>query len=142
MKIKTSVLAGPALNWAAATADGWTPVGQFYPELAVKAAQPTTPWADLRYSTDLALGSSVIFRKRIHLCPIVLNGREAWQCWIDGMADRSNDESPLVAAMRCHVRSELGDVFDLPDELLAEFGLLVPNDSERHDLADDERPRG
>ncbi len=147
MKIKTSELTGAALDWAVGKAEGrtlqrnpmgpmgghgwwiWeeTPSGQggiilsksVYLSIG-KQWSPSTNWAQ---------GGPIIEREGIELlCNVTA---EEAKKFIEGShADwraakrpinrnaRSFGPTPLVAAMRCYVASELGDEVEVPDELL------------------------
>lgn len=104
MKIKTSVLIGPTLDWAVARscseADSWPrwdPTGMFSP------------------STDWYVGGQII-------------EREIGNIYIDHSGDYYSHNkagtavgkgpTPLIAAMRCFVASKLGDEVAVPKELL------------------------
>jgi hypothetical protein len=73
-----------------------------------------------RYSTDWSQGGPIIERERPMLCcdtygdgkwqASILRGPRAWTAY---------GPTPLIAAMRCFVASELGDEMDVPEELLA-----------------------
>lgn len=134
MKVKTSDLTGPALDWAVAKAEGWrsathgllcrsNPMDDGALEhIDMAAYTPSTDWAD---------GGPIIERECIRLdtndhpdlWPWVANKvirwekREDeemgdWPVYAEGGAD-----TPLVAAMRCFVASRLGDEVDVPEEL-------------------------
>lgn len=118
MKIKTSDLAGAALDWAVAKAEGKNITlmrdddGSLFP-------QPV--WADglwqQNYSTSWAQGGPIIERERISIrqwtnVPVV----HAYMPF-DGAEWSEDGASPLIAAMRCYCCSKLGDVVDIPEEL-------------------------
>ncbi len=119
MKIKTSELQGPALDWAVAKCEGFLCDYEYNGGLSP-------------YSTDWAQGGPIIERERIEL--------EYWhhsfdgQQWrarksdgcrysdIDGEFIEDSDTprfgpTPLIAAMRCYVASKLGDEVEIPEEL-------------------------
>ena len=131
MKIKTQDLTGPALDWAVAKCEGedYSPVttyngiGQEFP--------PTN------YSTNWSQGGPIIEREGILLRALRSTGHSLNGQWL-AMYDGTNTctmvqwvkrtdwphhylsgPTPLVAAMRCYVASQLGDEVDVPDELLA-----------------------
>ena len=132
MKIKTSELIGPALDWAVAKAlgilrsdtiqmyaggpyvEGLLPSG--YCPVAESAFD--IPLHKIKYSTDWSQGGPIIERERLNLSP---TSTDIWDCWPDfGMSDElwQRGPTPLVAAMRCFVASKLGDEVEVPEELL------------------------
>ena len=118
MKVKTSELIGPALDWAVAKCVGvettiWFrgsddpsgPAGWFYD---YDRTIPYTP------STDWAQGGPIIEREEI----AVGKGWEQWAAFKDAdTEDGVLGPTPLIAAMRCYVASKMGDTIDVPDEL-------------------------
>jgi hypothetical protein len=101
MKIKTSELRRTALDWAVAKCEG---LDYFEPEVG-----PMEP----DYSTDWSQGGPIIERERINLEPFKNIHGEQWSA--DGEWD---GPTPLIAAMRCYVASKLGDIIDIPEELV------------------------
>jgi len=111
--MKTSELTGAALDWAVAKCENLTnwdddrlcfinvPHGEDF--------EPSTNWAQ---------GGPVIERERLLIQPEI--GKEgagnAWYCVAITPHD-AYGETPLVAAMRCFVASQLGDEVDIPEEL-------------------------
>jgi hypothetical protein len=92
--MKTSELTGIALDWAVGTT-GEYGVGFF--------------------STDWAKGGLIIEREGISIgCH--LDGAEwfAKNYWAE---HEQSGSTPLIAAMRCYVASELGDEVEIPEEL-------------------------
>jgi hypothetical protein len=106
MKIKTSELIGAALDWTVASL-----LGQDY-------FQPDYEASQLNYSSDWAYGGPIIERERLWLQPEI--GKEntagAWYC-VAISDNAAYGPTPLIAAMRCYVASQLGDEVELPDEL-------------------------
>jgi hypothetical protein len=104
MKIKTSELAGAALDWAVGMA-----IGEYKP-----VAVPS-------YSTDWSQGGPIIEREEISM------SREFTSAWAAWASAPIRDEAeafgygptPLIAAMRCYVASKLGDEVEVPDEVAA-----------------------
>lgn len=104
MKIKTNELTGAALDWAVAKCEGdeW--------DYAIGKC----------YSTDWAQGGPIIERKKIGflwehydnelVCVARVHTPPQGEIVAEG-------PTPLIAAMRCHVASELGDTIDIPEEL-------------------------
>lgn len=123
MKVKTSDLIGPALDWAVETAEG-----RPWPDNASKflGEQYRRP------STDWAFGGPIIEREGVHLFVNRVVGtsesgaevdeRDGWTAYRTGRYWQTQPTyfgpTPLIAAMRCYVAMKLGDVAEVPDELL------------------------
>ena len=108
MKIKTSKLIGPALDWAVAKCE-W---GYHYTsnEDFIQIANRQ------RYSTNWSQGGLIIEREGISWhC----GNKSSWHTYGYGSAENFNGPTPLIAAMRCYVASKLGDEVEVPDELTA-----------------------
>jgi hypothetical protein len=111
MKIKTNELIDDALDWAVAKCEGmaddmlndFDEYGWAYSE-------------SRRYSTDWSQGGPIIEREWIDLHCVNDSLWEA-ECPAVGGLAMQNGPTPLIAAMRCHVASELGDEVDVPEEL-------------------------
>lgn len=132
MLIQTQHLTGPALDWAVAVCEalplrldpmgfGSESPGGYW--VWAEGFPPAVPYMKVggKYSPSnkLEQGCPIIFRERIHMCPILLDGDEAWQCWVDGLsAIRFTDKSALVAAMRAYVHSKLGHEIDVPAPMI------------------------
>jgi hypothetical protein len=101
MRIKTSELTGAALDWAVEWSQSLKDL------LASKGAKST-----YNPSTDWAQGGPIIERERINLEPFSNINGEQWSA--DGEWD---SPTPLIAAMRCYVASQLGDEVEIPEEL-------------------------
>ena len=138
MKIKTSELIGPALDWAVAKSEGKyvTTIAEFtaawdsasrnnfrhrHEHLGewIVLGQPGEVQALPKYFTDWAQGGPIIEQEKIDL---ECQRDQLWQatCW-DGV-NRStikirSGETPLIAAMRCYVASKLGGEVEIPEEL-------------------------
>ena len=124
--MRTSELQGAALDWAVAKCEGvfvqisnggwWVfdsdAFSEFrndYNDSKLQAFQPSTDWSQ---------GGPIIEREGIHI-------KKHPSDWIALPYDSVFSEeayqqgpTPLVAAMRCFVASQLGDEVDVPDELL------------------------
>ena len=107
--MKTSELSGAALDWAVARCEGGVGENQ----LMGAWYTPSTNWAQ---------GGAIIERERICL------EDAAGMYWVATMQYQNDDydliyqaeeqgTTPLIAAMRCHVASCLGDEVQLPEEL-------------------------
>lgn len=102
MKIKTSELTGPALDWAVAKCEWNREEGDWR----------GTYRAD--YSTDWSQGGPIIEREMITVGPAKHEGYMAWS-WPKG--NGFYGDTPLIAAMRRYVSSSLGDEVEIPEEL-------------------------
>jgi hypothetical protein len=104
--MKTSELTGQALDWAVAKCVG-DGVAEF--TAAGWRFNPSTNWAQ---------GGPIIEREGIPLCPFIDHkGRiESWQA--GAFEDAVFGTTPLIAAMRWYVASELGDEVEIPKGLL------------------------
>jgi len=118
MKIKTSELTGPALDWAVAKCGG---LEVYVPAFAEK------PWLQYRdcygqphmcpkYSTDWAFTGPIIEREFIQLADPCTNAGYEWRAWCGGW--NLCGPTALIAICRCYVASLLGDEVDVPEELL------------------------
>jgi hypothetical protein len=98
--MKTSELTGAALDWAVAKCEyEWVRDG----------VDDDCP----NYSTNWAQGGAIIERERIS---VIGQGGDDWIAewgWIQVFGD-----TPLIAAMRCYVASQLGDDIEVPNELI------------------------
>lgn len=101
--MKTSELIGAALDWAVAQATGFDN-GDWLPD----------------YSTEWCHGGAIIEREQINI--VLHYSGKYWQAaseeWMLTDGYPSVGETPLIAAMRCYVESELGDEVEVPDELI------------------------
>ena len=97
--MKTAELTGKRLNWAVAKA-----IGKY------------SPTAVPEYSTDWAHGGPIIEREKINVSS---SATAPWMAWFyDGveMIWLTDGQTPLIAAMRCYVASNLGDDVEIPKE--------------------------
>lgn len=113
MKIKTSELTGPALDWAVAKCE-WV-------EWTFETATTAELIADCHYSTNWSQGGPIIEREKISLVllpsPNYTPNKE-WNYWMASVVVCGvTGPTALVAAMRCLVASRLGDEVDVPEEL-------------------------
>lgn len=120
MRIKTSELTGPALDWAVSKCQG--------DEISIRNGCLWVPTEC--YSTDWAHGGPIIEREELSVEPLYTAG--GLDCWvafghnlrydahgnyIQGSDNRQYGPTSLVAAMRCFVASKLGDTVEIPKEL-------------------------
>jgi hypothetical protein len=117
MKIKTSELTGPALDWAVAKCDG----------VYFENLREFEDYA-LNYCTDWEHGGPIIEREGLGVTQynnIPNRPENRWQCvkYYGGMRLgnyrplMAYGPTPLIAAMRCYVASKLGDEVEIPEEL-------------------------
>ena len=136
MKIKTSELTGPALDWAVSKCEG--------------VSMQSFLWAEnqrsldghahfYNYSTNSLSGFEIIEREGINLRSIRKPGHSMGGLWLASPANQNTGqmvqwveflfgnkrrrgfwrgETPLIAAMRCYVASKLGDEIEIPEELV------------------------
>ena len=100
--MKTSEMTGAALDWAVAKCEGKkdTDFGWW--------------WDDFKPSTDWAHGGPIIEREGIGFTQF--SDYPQWTAK-HPQAICFDGPTPLVAAMRCFVASNLGDNIDIPEEL-------------------------
>ena len=111
--MKTSELTGAALDWAVALIE--------YPEWKEQGYLEVFPH-DLSFddgtvyapSTDWAQGGPIIERERIGVEPHPSS--ESWVSFCSGVSYVG--PTPLIAAMRCYVGSQLGNEIEIPEELM------------------------
>lgn len=134
MKIKTSELSGPALDWAVAIAEGIPaeelklPYGRA--RSIFRYLRDESGELDGSYETGPALifsrkweaGGPIIDRLLAEGAEIRQGGLGAGnqRCWmkLHSQVLYSHGPTLLIAAMRCFVASKMGDEVDVPDELV------------------------
>ena len=127
MKIKTSELTGAALDWALSKCEG-ADVGIISPRWVVKASYSVFNTRKLLCpleeggefyspSTIWEQGGPIIKRERIST-----EWSSLWDCWtardLRNAAFSFTGTTPLIAAMRCYVAAKMGDIIEIPEELL------------------------
>ena len=119
MKVKTKDLTGPALDWAVAKCEA-RPTGRF---LDGVVAHPN--YNNFHPSTDWSQGGALIEQECIKLAAYeasseVPKNPAYWEAVIctRWATYRQTGPTPLIAAMRCYVASNLGDVVEVPYELV------------------------
>lgn len=142
IKVKAGDLSGVALDWAVDAAETGDPMRVEYKKdgsgvwmLFDKHNMYATNGPQ-KYSTDWKLAGPIIKRENISLSPptsvIHVNGGNNpgwrpsgyWQActWHPGVSGKRafawHETEPLIAAMRCYVRSKLGDEIEVPAELV------------------------
>jgi hypothetical protein len=132
MKIKTSELTGKALDWAVGKCEHGDrvyvqlcdPARQFhadgFPHVVVKNPREDQEIWFLQYSHDWAQGGPIIEREKmdIHWANGCFAARIVNFGNLDQIPKTYFAKTQLVAAMRCFVKSKLGDEVEIPDELL------------------------
>lgn len=121
MKIKTSELIGPALDWAVAKAEytdrrvELSPYGGVYFETSPGSGDRyNMGWTYARFSTDWSQGGPIIEREGISWhC----GNKTSWHAYGYGSNENFSGPTPLIAAMRCYVASKLGDIVKVPKEM-------------------------
>lgn len=115
MKIKTAELEGGALDWAVAKCE----CGDHLEFVLAHSKQRN------RYSTDWAQGGPIIERELMTVGVYDVAQDLTSGLWsaemFKGTSMRASAQgfgpTPLIAAMRCFVASELGDEVEVPDGL-------------------------
>jgi hypothetical protein len=106
--MKTSELTGAALDWAVTKCEGY--------DHEVTSSE----WGMWGWATDWAQGGPLIEREVISLdCQFDVN---EWHAWTPAPEQetgeaRARGDTPLIAAMRCYVASQLGGEVEIPEEL-------------------------
>lgn len=126
MKIKTSELTGAALDWAVAKCEKHEidslMGGAVWYWLKCSLTGELEVVELFRPSADWAQGGPIIEREHIDLS-WQSAGQAGWMAYGDDQTDagipiyEGNGPTPLIAAMRCYVASNLDDEVEVPDEL-------------------------
>lgn len=133
MKIKTSELIDAPLRWAVAICEGWvdsndraehtTPgeeLDRFSWQMSRNGVQCFLLDGKMEFFTDWSLGGPIIDREKIWLkFPFMVEGDTEAIHGAFGFPNVVNAFGPtaLIAAMRCHVASRLGEYVDVPEEI-------------------------
>lgn len=116
--MKVSELQGAALDWAVAKCEG----GEFF----VSGGKIFIPdWEGIddpyhyRPSVSYEDGGPIIEREGMHVDCLRQGEKPIWEAWpyATGTKHIQQGPSPLIAAMRCYVASQLGDEIELPEGL-------------------------
>ena len=120
MKIKTSELIGPKLDWAVAQCEmmcgDYRDSGLLVHRIG--HGMPMPP-----YSTNWAQGGPIIEHMSKGTFFFMENdGKNCHVAYSETNHDNAHGYGPtlLIAAMRCYVASKLGDEVEVPDELVGE----------------------
>ena len=127
MKIKTADLIGPSLDWAVAVVEGYR--GQFDDEVSGPWLVPQEgflhdekPLSEFSPSSKWSQGGPIIEREWLGITswPNESDEEQRWQChqYDAPKPYRELGPTPLIAAMRCVVAANLGNVVDVPAELV------------------------
>jgi hypothetical protein len=71
-----------------------------------------------RYSTNWAQGGPIIDEAEIDTYLMERGSPFGWLAEITGTKAKGRGPTRLIAAMRCHVTSKLGEEVEVPDEIL------------------------
>lgn len=120
VKVKVSEAIGPILDWMVASTHPW-PVriqeridGGRY----IQVERTLFGWGSFTPSTCWHVGGPIIERERICLRDTGDEGASMWEADDQREADvKFFGPTPLIAAMRCHAVSKLGEEVEVPDEL-------------------------
>ena len=119
MKLKTTELQGAALDWAVANCEGELSQHGGQVHLVESKVRFYEDTLDIQYtpSTNWAQGGPIIERQRIS----TQTTEDYWDADLtteSGAFIQSIGDTPLVAAMRAYVASQLGGEVELPEELI------------------------
>lgn len=125
-KIKTSELIGAALDWAVSMCEivDYVNKDTVYLARGGKTKNVGKKKTGPTYSTNWMHGGKVIKFEEISIAnKPEEEANKQWVAWVDSMSGFKGEAvaygpTKLVAAMRCHVKSAMGDVVDVPDELV------------------------
>ena len=101
--MKTSELTGVFLDWAVTKAEG----------LSHDFEGPKGIWGCHGWATNWEMGGPIIEREKI----AIDWDHDCWNASTDDHPAYYSATTPLIAAMRCYVASQLGDEVDIPEEL-------------------------
>lgn len=114
MKIKTSELIGPALDWAVAKCETLTGQARGFEVRNGKPFILDGMWQEAHHSDDWSQAGPIIDREQMEFLqmrnPDYVRARTLFGLWTDG-------PTMLVAALRAYIRHKLGDEVEIPEEL-------------------------
>lgn len=125
MKIKTSELIGPALDWAVAKCEGFTEF-EFWHTGSVTTRYMNGTTVCHGYSTNWSQGGPIVDRE-ITGVDLVSDwkGVKKWSArrfeYLPDDQTRCVEQvgpTLLIAGLRCYVASKLGDEVEIPEELV------------------------
>lgn len=125
VEVKTAELAGAALDWAVAMAEGWESyrpeAGWIKSQFQKRVVGPIPVFGDLHThyspSTEWAHGGTLIDKYNIWLSGPI-GDRKEWSAAIDLNNEEMRGETALIALCRAIVAAKLGDVVQVPVELV------------------------
>ncbi len=123
MKLKTSTLIGPALKWAVAVAEDKVHDCEFHAS-HVWYGRVTSGFVQFNPDTDWLQGGPIIEREKINVkSNLTRNFKYPEYDWMADCPEKGFCVSicgptPLIAVMRCYVASKLGDIVEIPNELI------------------------
>ena len=103
-QVKTADLTGAALDWAVAKCEGLST----YIEV-VEGFKPSTDWIQ---------GGPIIECEQLSMVPSICGDFWAARKYTEPVVLSFDGETPLIAAMRCYVASNLGNTVDIPETLI------------------------
>ena len=126
--MKTSELIGPALDWAVAKCEGyvieWDDVFEDYwlehgdvRHTRLGNYSPSTSWEQ----AGPLIERECIATYASGACSVSPKNPDYWVAEILDTSEilTQYGPTPLIAAMRCYIASKLGDIVDVPDEILS-----------------------
>jgi hypothetical protein len=117
MKVKTSELTGMQLDYAVSLIEGDVEHGVDDWREQRRYVVNTNNEYVFHYSQSWVQMGPIIEQNMISIAPALHEGWEASPWPIDPNALAWGD-TPLIAAARCYVASELGDEVEIPEELI------------------------
>ena len=124
MIVKTSELVGIQLDWAVAKCEGKDNDCEVHAG-NIWYGRITSGFIQWRPSTDWYQGGSIIDREKIsfmHEYNYCNYPKEIWWA-MNKFRMVQYGQTPLIAAMRCYVDSELGNKIEIPEEYYESLGL-------------------
>lgn len=117
-KVKVLELTGSALDWAVMKCEHPNNGVEFFKKLRNEHILFGGKTGRFRYSERWDQGGPIIEREGISIVfrdwAFVLS---AWSARISHKDITTEGETPLISAMRCYVKSKLGDEVEIPKEL-------------------------
>jgi len=119
MNISTDDLIGMPLDWAVAKCLNHQIAENYGAYIRIYLPDSKQSGHTLIFcpSTDWAVGGAIIEREKISLSYRAVPDEPYWAAEIDEPLCQEYGPTALVAAMRCYVRSKLGNVVNVPNEL-------------------------
>ena len=126
MKVKTNELIGPALDWAVAKCEGYTPINHsrlanvMVERINLRGVMNVEHIHSLGYSTKWDLGGPIITQMIVDGLWLQSHPQypEKFLATMDHYDTKFYASTPLISAMRCYVFSKLGNEVEIPEELV------------------------